>query len=174
MKNKSKYKKPTREDYISFFDNLISENTDYVHFSITGIFDREGLEHNKNMYQSSWWTYQKNIITFFRKTARVITRNRDWGKGNKDKEMKVILVPEVQSVLHFHGIISIHADFLKEVNLITFRELLIQFWDQLFRRGKFEIQQFENDGWLHYITKKLVLGDDIIEEFVILPPIAHQ
>ena len=49
MKNKSKYKKPTREDYISFFDNLISDNTDYVHFSITGIFDREGLEHNKNM-----------------------------------------------------------------------------------------------------------------------------
>ena len=174
MNNKSKYKKPTREDYISFLNQQINDKNDYVHFGITGIFDRDGWENNKTMYENKWWFCQKNIKTFFRIIARLVCDNRDWGKIKRDREMRVIIIPEVQSVLHFHGIMSIHSDFINEVNYDTLRIWLKQLWDKYFPKGNFEIDLFENDGWFHYITKKPDLGVDIIDEFVILPPIAHK
>lgn len=174
MNNKEKYEKPTREDYISFFNRLINEKNGYVHFTITGIFDRSALEHNKNMYRNKWWAYQKYIRTFFRIIARKVSNNRDWGKIYGESEMKVIIIPEIQDVLHLHGVMSIHKSHLTGINYDTLREWLKQLWDNFFSMGSFDIGLFDNDGWFRYITKRLDYGDSIFEEFMILPPFVKK
>ena len=169
MNKVSEFRKPTREDYLKWFNQMEGDcGSSYSHFAITGHFGVNGIDYTRTGYEKKWWSHKNDMVKFFRMMARKMTDNRDWGKIRRENEMKVLVLPEVQENLHLHGILSLPIE-LNEFKFLQMKTVGNTLWKSIYSKGHFDIRELKDEGWSSYITKKFGYGDIIEENYLILP-----
>lgn len=180
-------RKITREEYIKQFNDLFDEyGREYHHFAITGHFGGCGKGYSKEeqhnslllfgsscpeiyqtleQYRESWLKEERQFRRFFGILSRKYTGIRKWGKSSRHREMKVLIVPEIQQRLHLHGIIFLPME-MNEFEIEVFNHFAKVEWKKIYKKGSFLITKkgpiIRDDRvytWEEYITKMIGYGD---------------
>lgn len=156
-----------RSDLIDFMNFCIERcGEGFYHYAITGHFGGGDVAFSNRQNVKQWESHQRNVNIFFRKIARKYTKDRNWRE--RDNSMKVLLYPEVQAHLHFHGVLSMPRE-LNEFQLLSLRVFCGKEWKKAFRKGHFNVDERCDSGWGGYSTKKAEYSPLLAENFVLLP-----
>lgn len=167
---------PTRSDYINWLNDLVgSYGSEYHHYAFSGHFGGSSNEYNKDGYEKRWLNEEREFRRFFSILSRKYTGIKKWGTSSRHREMKVLIVPEIQQSLHLHGILSLPAE-MNEFNILAFDHFANKEWKKIYNKGSFLIKEKEpivRDGivytWEEYITKRVGYGDIFANNIALLP-----
>ena len=160
--------KPKRKDYIQLMRHFMDFYGDgYSHLAITGHFGGGGVEFTNRTNENIWQKHQKDVRTFFRKVTRKFNKDRDWRR--REGTMGVLLYPEIQQNLHFHGVLAMPRT-LTDMQLWRLNSFCDFQWERFFRKGHFNIDEMYSGGWAGYTTKKCTVTPFLKNNFELLPP----